>query len=92
MLDPSASPNPPLGFPDPPRDRFEFWVRLFFGALLGLLLGTLIWMRFLLRAEFGWLSIFVSVLLCAFGAAHYGDNFWVFFTRLPLDAMVVIIL
>jgi hypothetical protein len=32
MVDPSAAPDPPPGFPNPPRDRLEFWVRIIFGA------------------------------------------------------------
>jgi len=77
MLDPSAGPDPPLGFPDPPRDRFEFWVRFFFGALLGILLGVLVWLRCFSEAELGWLAIPISILVAAFSAAHYGDDFWV---------------
>jgi hypothetical protein len=79
MLDPSAGPDPPLGFPDPPRDRFECLVRFFFGALLGILVGAFIWVRCFLGTELGWIAIPISVLVCAFSAAHYGDNFWLSF-------------
>jgi hypothetical protein len=77
MIDPSGAPDPPLGFPDPPRDRFEFWVRFLFGALLGVVFGLVVWLRFFFPAELGWLAVPVGALLCAFGAARYGDNFWV---------------
>ena len=30
MVDPSVAPDPPFGFPNPPRDRLEFWVRVIF--------------------------------------------------------------
>lgn len=76
MVKPPAAPNPPLGLPDPPRDRFEFWVRFFFGALLGLVFGGLLWLRYFWRLDFGWLVIPALGLVCAFSAARYGDNFW----------------
>jgi hypothetical protein len=77
MIDPSGAPDPPLGFPDPPRARFEFWVRFLFGALLGVIFGVGIWLRFFPRVELGWVAVPVLALLCALGAARYGDNFWV---------------
>jgi hypothetical protein len=77
IVDPSGAPDPPLGFPDPPRSRFEFWVRFLFGALLGIVLGMAVWLRFFLRAESGWIAVPVVTLLCAFSAGRYGDNFWV---------------
>jgi hypothetical protein len=80
MIDPTAGPDPPLEFPDPPRDRFEFWVRFLFGALFGVLVGLLLWVRFLLlRFEHGWLAIPIIGLLFAFSAARFGDNFWTSF-------------
>ena len=48
MIDPSARPDPPLGMPDPPKDWFEFWVRFTCGALFGLIIGGLLWLRDLL--------------------------------------------
>jgi hypothetical protein len=77
MKDPSAAPDPPLGFPDPPRDRFEFWVRFFFGALFGSLLSTLLWLRYFYWIDTTWLAIPIVGVLCAFAAARFGDNFWI---------------
>ena len=76
MIDPSAAPDPPLGFPDPPRDRFEFWVRFFLGALFGSVLSTLLWLRYFYWIDAAWLAIPIVGLLCAFAAARFGDNFW----------------
>jgi len=77
MIDPSGAPDPPLGFPDPPRDRFEFWVRFFFGALFGIILSGLLWLRYFWQTDFAWLAIPTTGLACALAAACYGDNFWV---------------
>ena len=76
MIDPSAAPDPPPGFPDPPRDRLEFWVRFIFGALFGIFFTGVLWLRYFYETEFGWLVIPVSGLVCAFAVAHYGDNLW----------------
>ena len=76
MADPSG-PDPPLGLPDPPRDRFEFWVRFLFGALLGILFGLFIWLRFFLFQELGWLALPITTVAFVFGAVRYGDNFWI---------------
>lgn len=49
MVEPAAAPDPPLGFPNPPRDRLEFWVwvRVIFGVLFGIFLsGVLIFGAF----------------------------------------------
>jgi hypothetical protein len=77
MIDPSAAPDPPLGFPDPPRDRFGFWVRFFFGALLGIILGACVWLRLLSGVDHAWIAVPIAALLCALAAARHGDNFWV---------------
>ena len=77
MVKPPSAPDPPLGFPDPPRDRFEFWARFSFGALFGLVFGGLFWLRYFWRLEFGWFLILVLGFVCAFAAARLGDNFWV---------------
>ncbi len=42
MVDPSAAPDPPPGFPNPPRDRLEFWVRVIFGALFGVFFSEML--------------------------------------------------
>ncbi len=75
MITPSASPDPPLGSPDPPRDWFEFWVRFIGGALLGLLLSGVLWLR-LIRLELSWLMIPAGGLLFGLVTGRYGDRFW----------------
>jgi hypothetical protein len=56
MIDPSAHPDPPLGMPDPPKDWFEFWVRFACGALFGLIISGLLWLRCLWNWSLaGWL-------------------------------------
>jgi hypothetical protein len=76
MIDPSAYPDAPLGMPDPPKDWFEFWVRFACGALFGLIIGGLLWLRDLWRFELGWLGIPVACLACACAAVRCGDDFW----------------
>jgi hypothetical protein len=76
MIDPSAHPDPPLGMPDPPRDRLEFWVRFVCGGLFGLVMSGLFWLRMFDLTEFGWLCIPAAGLFCAFAAARCGDSFW----------------
>ena len=46
MVDLSASPDPPPGFHDPPRDRLEFWVRFIFGAVFGIFFTGVLWLRY----------------------------------------------
>jgi hypothetical protein len=76
MIDPSAYPDPPLGMPDPPRDRLEFWVRFVCGGLFGFVISGLIWLRMFDLTEFGWLGIPATSLICAFAAVRFGDDFW----------------
>lgn len=84
MIDPSAAPDPPLGFPDPPRSRLEFWVRFGFGFLFGSLLGLLVCIRFF-RFSYApgwwwWLGFPVGgAFVCAMLAAKFGDRFWTWF-------------
>jgi hypothetical protein len=76
MIDPAEHPDPPLGMPDPPRDWFEFWVRFTCGALFGLFMGGLFWLRYFWRLELGWLVVPFGSLAWALAAARFGDNFW----------------
>jgi hypothetical protein len=76
MIDPSAAPDPPPGFPDLPRDWFESWVRFFFGAILGALFGMWIWLRLFPLNNFGWIALPVGALVFGFVAARRGDSFW----------------
>jgi len=82
MIDPSSSPDPPFGLPDPPRSWFEFWVRFCFGALFGFVLSGLIWLRWFCHVDFSWLMVPTSTVLCALIAARYGDLFWTSFRAL----------
>jgi hypothetical protein len=77
MVDPSAAPDPPLGFRNPPRDRLEFWVRVIFGALFGVVFSGVLWLRYFYQVEFGWLMVPISGLTCALAFAHCGDNLWI---------------
>lgn len=77
MIDPAAHPDPPLGMPDPPKDRLEFWVRFTCGALFGLVIGCVWWFRGFWESEIGWLAIPIAGFICAFAAVRWGDNFWV---------------
>jgi hypothetical protein len=76
MVDLFASPDPAPGFSDSPRDRLEFWVGFGFGAFFGIVFSGLLWLRYFYQMEFGWLTIPISSLFCAFAVAHYGDNIW----------------
>ncbi len=52
-------------------------VRLGFGAVLGVVLGFGLCIRFAPTTTLGTVLLFVaSVLVCAFLAARYGDSFW----------------
>jgi hypothetical protein len=55
MVDPSGAPDPPPGFPNPPRDRLELWVRVIFGALFGAFSSGVLWLRYFseIRAKGG---------------------------------------
>jgi hypothetical protein len=76
MVDPSGAPDPPPGFPNPPRDRLELWVRVIFGALFGVLFSGVLWLRYFYEIEFGWLMVPINGLICALAFARYGDNLW----------------
>ena len=77
MVDPSGAPDPPPGFPNPPRDRLEFWVRVIFGALFGVVFSGLLWLRYFYEVELGWLMVPISGVICALALARYGDNLWI---------------
>ncbi|MFL6521529.1 MAG: hypothetical protein ACJ8NS_15020 [Chthoniobacterales bacterium] len=76
MIDPSGSPDPPLGMPDPPRSWFEFWVRFAFGALFAFVVSGFLWLRWFWRMDFSWIIVPASTLIGALAAARYGDLFW----------------
>jgi hypothetical protein len=47
-----------------------------FGALFGVFFSGVLWLRYFYQAEFGWLMVPISGLVCAFAVTHYGDNRW----------------
>jgi hypothetical protein len=80
MVNPSAAPDPPLGFPDPPRSRFEFLVRFGFGFLFGILLGFYFSSGVFGYSSRWWLGFpVVSGFICAILAGKFGDRFWTWF-------------
>jgi hypothetical protein len=78
MIDSSAPPDPPLGFPDPPRSRLEFWVRFVFGFFFGVLLGTYMWVRVFFDS-WGLLALPICGIVAGMSAAKFGDRFWTWF-------------
>jgi hypothetical protein len=80
MIDPSAAPDPPPGFPDPPRSWFEFWVRFAFGFLFGALIGFYLSSRLFAFDSRWWLGFpIVSGFIAGMLAAKVGDRFWTWF-------------
>ena len=67
----------PVNF-DPPRDRFEFWVRFAFGAVFGPIVGLLFLWWIVPDATIGWLVASCSAVLFGVAAALWGDRFWHF--------------
>jgi hypothetical protein len=60
----------------PPFDWFAFSVRFFFGALLGLFLGFILWVRAADGGADGWIVVGGSVVLLGVAAGYWGDSFW----------------
>jgi hypothetical protein len=63
MVDPSASPDPPLVLSDSPRSWLEFWVRFSFGTVFGFVLSGLIWLRWFCGVDLSWLMVPASSLV-----------------------------
>jgi hypothetical protein len=63
---------------DPPRDRFEFWVRFAFGAVFGLLLALMLGCWVLPNIAATWLVALGAAVLFGAAAALWGDGFWRF--------------
>ena len=63
-------------------DAIERGVRLFCGALLGLLVGGYAWLRYSLPWSTGVAVTAVAAVSCAIGARKYGDDFWYRFFEL----------
>jgi hypothetical protein len=61
MVNPSASPDPPLGCPDPPRGWLQFCVRFVFGVVFGAVTGSLMWLYLFPADAWGWLPLPLAV-------------------------------
>jgi hypothetical protein len=59
----------------PMGDRWDFWIRFFYGACFGVLVGAGLAVRFE-RLSSMVLVIVVAIAVCGFCAARYGDPFW----------------
>jgi hypothetical protein len=76
MTEPPDAPDPAAGNPDRPRDWFEFWVRFFFGTILGALCGFWLWLKVFPSHDSGWIAIPAGAVVLGLAAACYGDSFW----------------
>ena len=81
MVNPSASPDPPLGCPDPPRGWLQFCVRFVFGVVFGTVTGTLMWLYLFPADAWGWLALPLASLVLAFAFALYGDSVFLHLRR-----------
>jgi hypothetical protein len=63
---------------DPPRDRFEFWVRFGFGAVFGPILGLIFVWWILPDIAMSWLVALCAAVFFGLAAAFSGDRFWHF--------------
>lgn len=63
--------------PDPQTDRLAVIVRGVCGAILGLVVAAVIWVRGGGFGTWGTVALLaVSVLGCALGSIRHGDSFW----------------
>jgi hypothetical protein len=66
----------PLVNEDPPRDRFEFWVRFTFSAIFGSIFAlALVWAVYDFTPTV-WLFMPAGALILGLAAAYWGDSFW----------------
>lgn len=63
---------------NPPRDRFEFWVRFICGAMFGPLLALMFVWRILPDIAMSWLVGLGASAFVGVAAAVWGDRFWHF--------------
>jgi hypothetical protein len=69
--------NKPEVYADTKTDRLTIIVRGFCGAILGLVLAGVIWMRCGGFGPWGTAALFAaSVTGCSLGSIRYGDSFW----------------
>lgn len=67
---------------EPPRDRFEFWVRFAFGAVFGPTLAVLLCCSAFPELALTWLVALLAAVIFGLLAAVWGDRFWHFFLGL----------
>ena len=59
----------------PMGDRWDFWIRFFYGACFGALVGTGLALRFEDLSSMVLVGV-AAIGVFGFGAARYGDRFW----------------
>jgi hypothetical protein len=71
-------------YPERPPDRGTIVVRGICGAVLGLAVAVLIWMRSGGFGLWGSIALFTaSVIVCTVGSVRHGDSFWYGVLRRP---------
>jgi len=69
--------NEPKVYPEQQPDRLAIVVRGVCGALLGLAVAVVVWMRSGGFGLWGSAALFVaSVIVCTLGSIRHGDSFW----------------
>lgn len=81
MRSQGPAPYPPQTQPKrtdilPIGNRFEFWLRFTCGALLGVFMSFTLLVTFDDEPKIVLAGSALLILLCAFGSARYGDQFW----------------
>jgi hypothetical protein len=74
--DPEAAKDTGVRDTLPMTDRFEFWVRFAFGAVVGALWCFRLFIEFFDYPKTLAVAIPSVVVLCGLGAARYGDKVW----------------
>ena len=76
--------NDPKVYPEPQADRGAIVVRGVCGALLGLAVAVVIWMRCEGLGLWGSVALFAgSIIVCTLGSIQHGDSFWHSLLRRP---------
>lgn len=76
--------NEPRVYPERQPDRGTIVVRGICGAVLGLAVAVLIWMRSGGFGLWGSIALFTaSVIVCTVGSVRHGDSFWYGVLRRP---------
>ncbi len=66
--------NEPKVYPEAEPEHGAAVVRGVCGALLGIAVGAVIWMRFGLWGSVGLFA--ASIIVCTVGSIRHGDSFW----------------